>query len=185
MSRLGRKPIPIIAGVQATVDANDILLKGPKGELKLKIHPAVLIKSENNALTIAVKNEADKKQRALLGTFVRLIQNMIKGVTSGFEKKLQLVGIGFRGQVSGDKLTLSVGFSHQVDYHLPAGIKINVEKDLITISGIDKQLVGEVAAQIRKIKKPEPYKGVGIRYFGEVVRKKAGKKAVATGTVST
>lgn len=107
---------------------------------------------------------------------------MIDGVTKGFEKKLQLVGIGFRAQASGEKLILNIGFSHPVEYNIPKGIKASVEKDIITISGIDKQLVGEAAAQVRRLKKPEPYKGVGIRYIDEVVRRKAGKKAAGTTT---
>ncbi len=179
MSRLGKKPIVIPGGVQVKLDSGVINIKGPKGELNLTIHPMVLITSEPDGLVIKVKNAVDKKQRALWGTFVRLIRNMIIGVTTGFEKKLQLVGIGFRAQISGEKLTLNIGFSHPVEYHIPTGAKILVEKDIITVASVDKQLAGEVAAQIRRIKKPEPYKGVGIRYFGEVVRKKAGKKAVA------
>ena len=181
MSRLGKKPIVIPSGVQVKLEAGVINIKGPKGELSLTIHPMVLITSGADGLTIAVKNAVDKKQRALWGTFVRLIRNMIIGVTAGFEKKLQLVGIGFRAQVSGEKLILNIGFSHPVEYQIPAGAKILVEKNIITITSVDKQLTGEVAAQIRRLKKPEPYKGVGIRYFGEVVRKKAGKKAVTTG----
>lgn len=179
MSRLGKKPIIIPSGVEIKLDQNQIIVKGLKGEIKQAIHPMVIINLEDKNLKISVKNPEEKKQRALWGTYVRLLQNMIEGVTKGFEKKLQLVGIGFRAQVSGNKLVLNIGFSHPVDYQIPAGIKVDVEKDIITISGIDKQLVGEVAAQIRRLKKPEPYKGMGIRYLGEVVRKKAGKKAVA------
>jgi len=181
MSRLGKKPIVIPSGVKVKIDAGIINIKGPKGELSLAIHPMVLLTSGTEGLTINVKNAADKKQRALWGTFVRLIRNMITGVTTGFERKLQLVGVGFRAQATGEKLTLNIGFSHQVEYKIPVGVKISVEKDIITVASADKQLAGEVAAQIRRIKKPEPYKGVGIRYFGEVVRKKAGKKAVAGG----
>jgi large subunit ribosomal protein L6 len=181
MSRLGKKPIEIVANSQIKIEGGEIIVKGPKGELRLRIHPAVLINQEGNGLDIKVKNKNDKKQLALWGTYVRLVKNMMHGVTVGFDKKLQLIGVGFRAQVNGQKLVLNIGFSHQVEYEFPSDIKISVEKDIITISGADKQLVGEVAAQIRKIKKPEPYKGVGIRYFGEVVRKKAGKKAVASG----
>lgn len=181
MSRLGKKPISIPSGVEVKTIEEQIVVKGPKGEIKFTLHPLVDIKTENNELWVSVKDPEDKKQKALWGTFVRLIRNMIEGVTRGFEKKLQLVGIGFKAQVSGDKLTLNVGFSHPVDYQIPAGIKINIEKDIVVVIGIDKQLVGEVAAQIRKFKKPEPYKGTGIRYFGEVVRRKAGKKAATAG----
>lgn len=185
MSRLGKKPISIPVGVETKIVEDQIIIKGPKGEIKQKIHPLVIINIENNNLKISVTNPENKKQKALWGTFVRLIQNMIEGVTKGFEKKLQLVGIGFRAQVSGDKLVLNIGFSHPIDYQIPSSVKISVDKDIITISGIDKQLVGEVAAQIRKLKKPEPYKGMGIRYLGEVIRKKAGKKAVAAAGTST
>jgi len=181
MSRLGKKPISIPTGVEVKIDQGLIIVKGPKGELKQFIHPLVTVNLENNYLRITVQNPKEKKQKALWGTFSRLISNLIEGVTRGFEKKLQLVGIGFRAQLSGDKLILNIGFSHPVEYKIPAGIKINVEKDIITVSGIDKQLVGEVAAQIRRFKKPEPYKGTGIRYLGEVVRKKAGKKAIGAG----
>jgi large subunit ribosomal protein L6 len=181
MSRLGKKPITIPTGVNFKLDNDQIIISGPKGEIKYFKHPAVLLALENNLLSVSVKDPSQKEQKALWGTFVRLIKNMIEGVTKGFEKKLQMVGVGFKAQTSGDKLTLNIGFSHPVDYKIPAGVKISVEKDIITVSGIDKQIVGEVAAQIRKIKKPEPYKGVGIRYFGETVRIKAGKKAVAAG----
>lgn len=182
MSRLGKKPISIPAGVEAKIDQNQIIVKGPKGETRQTIHPSVVINFENNALAISVKEPEKKEQKALWGTFVRLIKNMIDGVTKGFEKKLQLVGIGFRAQASGEKLILNIGFSHPVEYNIPKGIKASVEKDIITISGIDKQLVGEAAAQVRRLKKPEPYKGVGIRYIDEVVRRKAGKKAAGTTT---
>lgn len=179
MSRLGKKPIIIPSGVEIKIDQNQIVVKGPKGEIKQTIHPLVIVNLEDNSLKVFVKDPQERKQKALWGTFVRLIQNMIEGVTKGFEKKLQLVGIGFRAQISGNKLILNIGFSHPVEYQIPAGVSVNIEKDIITISGLDKQLVGEVAAQIRKLKKPEPYKGTGIKYLEEIVRKKAGKKAVA------
>ncbi|MGC9049196.1 MAG: 50S ribosomal protein L6 [Patescibacteria group bacterium] len=180
MSRLGKKPISIPVGVEIKIDQGLIIVRGPKGELRQSIHPVVIINLEDKTAKISVKNPDKKEQRVIWGTFARLVQNMIEGVTKGFEKKLQLVGIGFRAQVSGEKLILNIGFSHPVEYKIPSGIKINVEKDIITVSGIDKQLVGETAAQIRCLRKPEPYKGTGIRYLGEVVRKKAGKKAVGT-----
>jgi large subunit ribosomal protein L6 len=184
MSRLGKKPITIPQGVDFRIENNQIIVKGPKGEIKYLKHPVVVLGLENSSVGVSVQDPSQKHQKALWGTFVRLIKNMIEGVTNGFEKKLQLVGVGFKAQVTGDKLTLNVGFSHPVNYKIPSGVKISVEKDIVTVSGVDKQIVGEVAAQIRKIKKPEPYKGVGIRYFGESVRTKAGKKAAATGAAA-
>jgi len=182
MSRIGKKPIEIPQGVNVKIENNLITVKGPKGELSFKIHPQVIIQKENSSLKVSVKNEEDKKEMALWGTFQRVISNMIFGVTNGYEKKLELNGIGYRASVSSNKLILNLGFSHPVEFVLPLGIEAKVDKNIITISGIDKQLVGETAAKIRKIKPPEPYKGTGIKYLGEVIRKKAGKKAVAAAT---
>jgi large subunit ribosomal protein L6 len=178
MSRLGKKTIPIPLNVEIKLEEKTLIVKGPKGELKLKIHPLVDIKIENNEIKVSVQNPKERKQKALWGTFARLIKNMIEGVTKGYEKKLQLVGLGYRASVSNDKLILNIGFTHPIEFKIPEGVKITVEKEIITVSGIDKQLVGEIAAQIRALRKPEPYKGTGIRYLGEEVRKKAGKKAV-------
>lgn len=181
MSRLGKKPISIPPGTEIKIDTNQVIVKGPKGELKQLIHPLVRIAVEGNQIKIFVADPENKQQKALWGTFCRLVFNMIEGVNKGYEKKLKLLGVGFRAQVDGDNLTLYIGFSHPVEYKIPNGVKISVNKDIINISGIDKQLVGEVAAQIRRLRKPEPYKGSGIRYLDEIVRKKAGKKAVAAG----
>lgn len=178
MSRVGKKPIQIPENVEVKIEDDFVFIKGPKGELSLKIHPAVIVKKDNSSIKVSVKNEKEKKQKALWGTFQRLISNMILGVTKGYEKKLELVGIGYRASLSANKLILNVGFSHPVEFELPNGIEAEVEKNIITLSGIDKQLVGETAARIRRIRPPEPYKGTGIRYLGEEIRKKAGKKAV-------
>jgi large subunit ribosomal protein L6 len=181
MSRVGKQPINILEGVNIKTENQNIIIKGIKGELVQKIHPNVKIEQKDKELLISVQKPKDKKQRALWGLFQRLISNMIEGVTKGFEKKLEINGLGYKAEVSGDKLILNVGFSHQVNFNIPKNINIKIEKNIITISGIDKQLVGETAAKIRKIKKPEPYKGKGIKYLDEVIKRKAGKAAKATG----
>ncbi len=177
MSRIGKQPITIPAGVTVTIDGPLLHAKGPKGELSQKIHPQVLVTQQDGVLTISVKDEDDKSQRALWGLFGSLVNNIILGVTEGFSKQLDITGVGFKAAIAGTNLVLNVGFSHQVNFPVPKGIEIKVEGNVITVTGIDKQLVGETAAQIRKVKKVEPYKGKGIKYVGEVVRRKAGKAA--------
>lgn len=177
MSRIGKKPIVIPKGVEIVIGKDSLRVKGPKGELEHFIHPKVKFEKKDNELITAVANQLDKEERSLWGLFGSLAQNMVKGVTEGFEKKLEVNGVGYKAALSGNKLTLNVGYSHPVDFELPEGIAGEVEKNIITIKGIDKQLVGQVAAQIRKIRKPEPYKGKGIKYIDEVIRRKAGKTA--------
>jgi len=177
MSRVGKQLIEIPNGVEAKVEGNLVSVKGPKGELNQELHPLVSVEIKENILTVKVKDETIKSQRALWGLFASLIKNMVIGVTDGFEKKLEINGVGYKAAVSGRKLTLNVGFSHPVEYDIMDGVDIKVEGNVITINGIDKQSVGETAAQIRKVKKPEPYKGKGIKYSDEVVRRKAGKAA--------
>ncbi len=178
MSRIGKQKIVIPAGVEIKVDENRILsAKGPKGLLSQQIHPQVTVDISEGVISLSIENEKDRSQLALWGLFGSLIKNMIIGVTEGFTKKLEINGVGMKGAVSGKNLVLNVGFSHPVNFAVPEGINITVEGNVITVSGIDKQLVGETAAQIRKIKKVEPYKGKGIKYVGEVVRRKAGKAA--------
>ncbi len=177
MSRLGKKPIPLLDGTQAKIENDFIIVKGPKGELKQKLHEKVKIEISDSEIKVSVEKPEVKKQKALWGLFRSLINNMVIGVNEGFEKKLEINGVGYKASISGQKLTLHVGYSHPVDYMLPEGIKGQVEGNIITISGIDKQLVGEIAAQIRKIRKPEPYKGKGIKYVDEVIRRKVGKAA--------
>ncbi len=177
MSRIGKKDIKIPAGVEVTVVDNVILVKGPKGSLKQELHPVVSLEINGDIVNVKVQNEINKQQRSLWGLFASLVNNMIIGVTEGFEKKLEINGVGFKANAAANKLILNVGFSHPVEYDAPEGIEIKTEGNVISISGIDKQSVGEVSAQIRKVKKPEPYKGKGIRYVGEEVRKKAGKAA--------
>ena len=177
MSRIGKLPIELIEGTQAKIEDGFIVVKGPKGELKQKINSLVNVKIDNNQIIISVDNIKDKNKKALWGLFRSLINNMVIGVTQGFEKKLEINGVGYKASASGSVLTLNVGFSHPVEYNLLDGISASVEKNIITINGIDKQLVGEIAAQIRKVRKPEPYKGKGIKYVDEVIRRKAGKTA--------
>ncbi len=165
-------------------DGGQVSVKGPKGELKVAIHPSISVVSDGKSITVAPAAGAkkdSKEVKALWGLSRVLIANLMEGVTKGFEKQLELQGVGYRAELKGKDLVLSVGFSHQVPVAAPAGISFAVEKNIIKITGIDKQLVGETAARIRRIRKPEPYKGKGIRYVGEKVRRKEGK-VVGTAT---
>lgn len=183
MSRIGKKPIIIPTGVEVTMEDGSVLVKGPKGELKKDFLSEIkieLIEAEGQkAIEVSILRNG-KKSPALWGLTRALLANMVEGVTSGYQKKLQIEGIGFKAAVEGDGLTLNLGFSHPIKIKKEAGVEFLVEKNILIVSGIDKQQVGQVAAKIRKIKPPEPYKGKGIRYVGEYVRRKAGKKAVAT-----
>lgn len=177
MSRIGKKIITISEGITVELKGNNLVVKGPKGELKQRVHPRVNIGIKDNEVTVGVANENLKKDRALWGTFASITINMIKGVSEGYKKQLEINGVGYKANMKGDTLVLDVGYSHQVEFNAPEEVKLSVEKNIITVEGIDKQIVGETAAQIRKIKKPEPYKGKGIKYLDEVIRRKAGKTA--------
>ncbi len=179
MSRVGKKPIQIPEGVEAKISGKTVFIKGPKGSLSFDFHDDIEVTSLEKEIKVLVKKET-KKSRALWGLTRVLIANMIDGVTKGFEKQLELQGVGFRMAIQGKKLNLALGFSHPVEVEVPEGLEAKVEKNILTISGIDKQKVGQFAASIRSLKKVEPYKGKGFRYVGEIVRKKAGKKAVGT-----
>jgi len=181
MSRIGRKTIKIPEGVEIKTEGQKVTGKGPKGELSITINPDVKVVSNDGVVkvTVAENRESDKLTKTFWGTTRSLVNNMIIGVTDGFTKKLEIVGVGYSAQVSGQKIVLKMGFSQPVEVEAPAGIELKVEKNIILVSGIDKVLVGQVAARIREVRKPEPYKGKGIRYIDEHVRKKAGKKAVA------
>lgn len=177
MSRIGQKPVKILEGTTVTVDKNQVTVTGPKGSLYFSFRPEIAVKVEGNNILVE-RVSSTPKAKSLHGLSRTLIENMIMGVTSGWNKGLELVGVGYRASVEGDKLVLNVGFSHPVNFPAPAGITFEVlENTKINVKGFDKQLVGETAAQIRKIRPPEPYKGKGIRYIGEVVRRKAGKAA--------
>lgn len=180
MSRIGKKIIEIPESVTVTLADGSITVAGPKGAHSLLLHRDIALKKDGNALKVIVRNPDIKKQAALWGLFRSIIQNMVMGVVDGFSKRLEINGIGFKGEVKKDILVLHVGYSHPVQYSVPKGIDIKVEKNILTVSGIDKQLVGQTAADIRAIKKPEPYKGKGIKYADEVLRRKSGKAAVKT-----
>ena len=175
MSRIGRAPIPIPQGVEINRAGSTVEVKGPKGALSHTIPEGISIQVEEGMIHVKRKGDA-KRERSLHGLSRTLIANMVTGVTAGFEKGLEIVGIGYRAALQGRNLQLSLGYSHPVTYPIPDGIEVDVDKqNKITVKGIDKQKVGQVAAEIRSFRKPEPYKGKGIRYIGEQVRRKAGK----------
>jgi large subunit ribosomal protein L6 len=177
MSRIGRQPIEVPGGVEVSVEGTRVSVKGPRGTLEQTFHPEVRIVLEDGVVRVERPSD-DGFHRALHGLTRTLIANMVEGVTKGYEKRLEIVGVGYRAALKGEDLELAVGFSHTVPVPHPQGIEFEVPAPTrIVIRGNDKQLVGEVAANIRKIRKPEPYKGKGIRYEGEHVRKKAGKAA--------
>ena len=177
MSRIGKKAIPLPAGVTASIEGTTVTVKGPKGELKMALSDEVSVKVENGEVTIAARNPDERKSKAMWGTVRANIQNMVTGVTTGFTKDLELVGVGYRAALKGKDLELSLGYSHPVVYKAPAGITFTSAKPTeIKISGADKQSVGQVAAEIRSWRPPEPYKGKGVRKVGEFVRRKEGKK---------
>ena len=178
MSRIGKQPIEIRDGVTVTQKEETLEVKGPKGQLELRLHPLIKIEIKDKEILLSPK-EMSKQGRSLWGLFRTLVDNMIIGVTEGYEKKLEFKGVGYKAQAQGDKLVLDVGFSHPVELKMPAGIAVSVEKNIITVSGISKEMVGQAAAKIRAVRKPEPYKGTGIAYEGEKIRRKVGKKAAA------
>lgn len=181
MSKVGKKPIMIPEGVNVKVDESVLEVRGKEGNLSLKILPDTIVEVKDNQLIVSAANE-ENQTRANWGTMRALANNAVNGVSGGFVKELEIQGVGYRASMEGNTLVLNVGFSHPVKFPTPEGIKIAVEKSVIKISGFDKGLVGETAAKIRAVRKPEPYKGKGIRYKNEVVKIKAGKKvAGATG----
>jgi len=181
MSRIGKQPIPIPAGVSVSLEHGTVRVKGPKGELARPIKERLIEVEIKDSEVILKLRKENLESAALWGTYASHIKNMIHGVTEGFSKKLEIEGVGYRAQLQGTNLVLSLGFSHPVEVKPKEGIQFQVEKNAIIVTGIDKEKVGEVAAEIRSFRKPEPYKGKGIRYEGEVIRRKAGKKAATTG----
>ena len=174
MSRIGKKPIPLPKEVKIDFKGDLLTVKGPKGELSRKIHPRINILTENNQMVVSV-SDGDKGSKALHGLFRALIANMVTGVTQGFERALEIVGVGYRAELSGREATFHLGYPSPMHFKLPDGIEVRVEKTKITLSGIDKELLGRTAAKIRALRQPEPYKGKGIRYESEAIRRKAGK----------
>jgi len=179
MSRIGKKPIIIPENVEVKIDDRKVTVKGPKGELLKEFHPDIGIEIKENNILISPKAES-KQVKALWGLTRALLANMVKGVTESFEKKLEIEGVGFKAQVTDNTLELFVGFSHPVKIKAPENVNFLIEKNIITVSGIDLEKVSQTAAKIRKAKPAEPYKGKGIKYLGEVIRRKAGKKVATT-----
>ncbi len=181
MSRIGKAPIAIPSGVNVTVADNIVTVKGPKGELKQNIHPEIQVNVADGQIN--VERPSDEKQfRAMHGLYRSLINNMVKGVSEGFVAKMELVGVGYRATSTGQVLELALGYSHPIHFELPSEIKVEAVTDrksnpVITLETADKQLLGQVCAKIRSLRKPEPYKGKGVRFVGEVIRRKAGKSA--------
>ena len=179
MSRIGKRPVPLPKGVTATIAGHTITLKGPKGEISRTVHPELSLALENDE--VAVRRPSDEpRHKALHGLTRTLVANMVEGVTKGFTRGLEIQGVGYKAEVKPFGVQLVVGYSHPVPYHAPRGIKISVDGNVqVRVEGVDKELVGQVAAELRSIRPPEPYKGKGIRYVGEQVRRKAGKTAQA------
>ena len=175
MSRIGKKPAKIPTGVKVSVDAGNVLVEGPKGKLKQPLRPEVTVTVADGNVTVARKSD-DRQGRAMHGLYRALIVNMLKGVSEGYEKKLEIVGVGYLAAVQGKVLQVRAGYANEIQVPIPEGLKVTCpDQNHVIIQGIDKQMVGQFAAEVRSIRKPEPYKGKGIRYDGEVVRRKAGK----------
>ena len=178
MSKIGKKPVQIPKGVEVKVDEGFVLVKGPKGELKKKLDNFITISIVDGYIRVGTKDETQGKEKmAIWGLTRALIQNMIKGVNEGFEKSLEFEGVGYKANVKEGGLELNLGYSHPIHIKAPVGVIFKVEKNVIKISGIDNELIGHVAAEVKSKRLPEPYKGRGIRYSGEIIRRKAGKKA--------
>ncbi len=179
MSRIGKKPVPLPKGVTVQLDGQRITVKGPRGEIARTVHPELALALEDNAVIVRRPSD-ENRHKALHGLTRTLIANMVDGVTKGFAKSLEIQGVGYKAEPKPFGVQLVVGFSHPVPYHAPQGIKISVDNNVIVkVEGVDKELVGQVAAELRAIRPPEPYKGKGVRYVGEQVRRKAGKTAQA------
>jgi large subunit ribosomal protein L6 len=175
MSRIGRLPIPVPSGVDVTIDGRKLTVKGPKGELTRELHPDMTVSREDDTLVVTRPTE-QKTHKQLHGLTRTLVNNMVVGVTDGYRKGLEITGVGYRAIKVGEKLQLSLGYSHQIEIDPPSGISFDVENPTrLAVVGIDKELVGQIAAKVRSTRKPEPYKGKGVRYAGEQIRRKAGK----------
>jgi len=176
MSRIGKKPVDVPSGVTAAVDGQDVKVKGPKGELAFRVHDEVVVEFKDGKVTVQPRDET-KGARSKWGMSRTMVSNLVEGVTKGFEKKLEISGVGYRAAVQGKDLVLALGYSHDIDYEIPAGVAITTPKPTeIVVVGIDKQVVGQTAAEIRDYRGPEPYKGKGVKYAGEFIFRKEGKK---------
>ncbi|MBY0299253.1 MAG: 50S ribosomal protein L6 [Methylobacterium sp.] len=176
MSRVGKKPVTVPAGVTATVDGQTVKIKGSKGELSFRVPDQVEVTQENGAISVQPRSQT-KEARAMWGLSRAQVANLVEGVTKGFEKRLEINGVGYRAAVAGKVLKLSLGYSHDIEYEIPAGITITTPRPVeIIVAGIDKQRVGQIAAEIREYRGPEPYKGKGVKYAGEFIFRKEGKK---------
>lgn len=183
MGRLSKKPITLTHGVSLQQNEAELFLKGPKGEVRLRTLPFLKVNCEGDTITIVAESKS-RQARINQGTMWSLIRNAVRGTAEGFTKTLEITGIGYRASIEGNTLVLSVGYSHPIRFEPPHGVTITVEKNMITVTGADRELVGRAAAEIRAFKKPEPYKGKGIHYEKEVIRRKAGKKVAGTGTAA-
>jgi large subunit ribosomal protein L6 len=181
MSRIGKRPVPLPKGVTVSVAGREVTVKGPKGEIKRLVHPELTVAADDQQVSVGRPSDATR-HKALHGLTRTLIRNMVQGVSQGYTKALEIHGVGYKAELQGGGLKLTVGFSHPVDFKAPPGIKFTVDSNtLIKVDGVDKELVGQVASEVRKVRPPEPYQGKGIRYQGEHVRRKAGK----TGATAT
>ena len=178
MSRIGKKPVAIPAGVTITLKDRSLTVKGPKGELKRELPDLVAVTVEKNQVTFA-RDAEDGPTRARHGLVRALVNNMVEGVTKGFERKLEINGVGYKAEVAGQKLTMALGYSHPVVYDLPKGIGAKVDKNVLVLSGVDVELLGQTAAKVRSFRPPEPYKGKGVKYMEETIKRKVGKTGAA------
>ena len=179
MSRIGKQLIELPKGVEIKINGQTVMVKGPKGSLEHKLLDVITAHLEGTTFRLSIKDENDRIQRILWGTHASIIKNMVFGVVNGYQKQLEINGVGYKVAHAGQKLTFQLGYSHPLVYEIPKNVQVKVEKNVITLDGIDKQLVGQVAAEIRALRKPEPYKGKGIKYVDETIRRKAGKAATA------
>jgi len=178
MSRIGKRPVPVPANVTAAIEGQTVKMKGPKGELQFTVPQEIAVEKTDDGITVAMRKE-DKRSRAMWGLSRTMVANLVQGTTDGFNKTLEIQGVGYRAQMKGQDLQLNLGFSHEVIYKVPQGITVAVsgaKQEIITVSGMDKQAVGQVAAEIRAYRPPEPYQGKGVRYQGEYIFRKEGKK---------
>jgi large subunit ribosomal protein L6 len=181
VSRIGKKPVDIPAGVSVTLAGNEIKVKGPKGELSRKLPPLVTVKQEGNALKVAEQKTGDRRANAMHGLARSLIQNMVTGVSKGFTRVLEINGVGYRAEVKPGALFLALGYSHTIEVLLPKGITAKVDKNRVELTGVDREVLGQLAAVIRDQRPPEPYKGKGIKYVEETIRRKVGKAGASGG----